>query len=141
MKLHVLLYRDADNPRQIPWLWPAQVREMDDEAAPDAPWLEMSLDEYNHYRAQHQNEFDAWQSTQETEPATLHITRITALWQQLSLDAQADFAPWRAPFLAALDEGEYPVARRMIERQMPKLSTADAEIAKRILAIIPTEQN
>ena len=144
MKLHVLLYRDADNPRQYPELWPAQVREIheiheDDAPVPDAPWLEMSLAEYADYRAQHQSEYDAWETGQ-TEPdaaPTLDISQISVLWQQLPIDVQAQFAPYRAPFATELEAGNYAVARRMIELQISKLPASAAGIADAILAKIP----
>lgn len=53
MKLNVLLYADApSNPRNLPADWPAEVREVADNApAPTAPWIEMTVAAYLAYRA------------------------------------------------------------------------------------------
>ena len=52
MKLNVLFYSDAPNPRSLPADWPAEVREVADNApAPALPWVEMTLNQYTAYRA------------------------------------------------------------------------------------------
>jgi mono/diheme cytochrome c family protein len=47
MKLNVLLYKDAANPEGYDGAWPAKVREVEDDAhAPTAPWVEMSVEQF-----------------------------------------------------------------------------------------------
>ena len=47
MKLNVLLYKDTANPNGYPGTWPAKCREVKDTAAaPTAPWVEMTLDQF-----------------------------------------------------------------------------------------------
>lgn len=55
MKLAVKLYKDVPNaPKGIPQSWPAEVMELiDGRQFPGAPWIEMSLEEYNRYRLEH----------------------------------------------------------------------------------------
>jgi hypothetical protein len=61
MNLAVLLSQDTANPRGLPGVWPAEVRELGtDTTLPDVTWLLMTTAEYTAYLAQYQSLFDAW---------------------------------------------------------------------------------
>ena len=50
MKLAVLLYQFAENPNNIPNIWPCTVLEInDDENLPGNDWITMSKNEYKKY--------------------------------------------------------------------------------------------
>lgn len=61
MRLAVLLYGDTANEDGLPAAWPCQVLPLTEEApAPQAPWIEMTEESLEQYRADHQAEYDAW---------------------------------------------------------------------------------
>lgn len=68
MKLAVLLYKYADHaPEGIPGDWPADMRELSDDAElPGPTWLWMTSAELNAQRAAHQAEYNAWESSLRT---------------------------------------------------------------------------
>ena len=60
MKLAVSFWRDQDNPHNIPPEWPARVMELYKDDKIPRGFVEMSEDEYNRYREQHQPKYDRW---------------------------------------------------------------------------------
>lgn len=61
MNLAVLLYRNTDNPQNLPDEWPAECVELGDVTTMPGPtWQLMTRDEYDLYREQHQHLYDAW---------------------------------------------------------------------------------
>lgn len=83
---------------------------------------------------------EEWAAMQPPAETTqiVDLSQITAMWEQLPLDVQAMFAPYRDPFVKALERGNYAVARRMVELQAPNLPVAALPVAQQILAMIPT---
>lgn len=57
----VLLYADADNPMGVPAMWPARVRPLAANEFVQYPEIEMTVAQYDEYRAEHQSEYDAWE--------------------------------------------------------------------------------
>lgn len=62
MKLAVVFYRDKENPYNIPEEWPAEVKELPDDADVGPNRTEMSLEEYKNHIATHQASYDRWKS-------------------------------------------------------------------------------
>ena len=62
MRLFVKLYKDTANEEGLPGEWPAQVREIHDPEEPiSPPWIQMTVQEYDAYRALHRKKYDAWE--------------------------------------------------------------------------------
>ena len=59
MKLSVKLH-GPNNSQEIPEEWPDVVRELDDKAEVPEGLLEMTVSEYNAYRALHRHKYDEW---------------------------------------------------------------------------------
>lgn len=57
----VLLHADADNPLGVPAMWPASVRPLAANEVVQYPEIEMTIAQYEAYRAEHQAEYDAWE--------------------------------------------------------------------------------
>jgi hypothetical protein len=69
MKLNVLTYEHKANSQSLPAAWPAEVREVADDAPPPAaPWIQMTVAEYHAYRAQHKHLYAAWEASQVAPP-------------------------------------------------------------------------
>ncbi|CAK0748754.1 hypothetical protein CCP1ISM_20056 [Azospirillaceae bacterium] len=80
MKLAVLLYKDIQNPENIPGDWPAEVIEVsDDNAVINAPYVEMTVEQYHSYRDSKQSLYDAWEDHRELDTAKYEV--IEKLWQ------------------------------------------------------------
>lgn len=57
----VTLYADSANPLGIPPMWPASVRQLRPNEQATYPEMEMTAQQYDEYRAEHQAEYDAWE--------------------------------------------------------------------------------
>jgi hypothetical protein len=79
MKLAVLLYKDAQNTENIPGDWPAEVKEVNDDFIVSAPYIEMTVEQYNDYRNSKQSLYDAWEDQRDLEVIKLEV--IEKLWQ------------------------------------------------------------
>ena len=66
MKINVLLYGSTDNPLGIPPEWPHATSDVlpDDAPLPPSPWIQMTVAEYDVYRAEHQHLYTAWEAAQ-----------------------------------------------------------------------------
>jgi hypothetical protein len=81
MKLHVRLWGSASaNSAGYPAAWPAMVTPVpDDTQAPIAPVLQMTLDEFIAYGAQHLAEFQAWQAALSVDQRTAPMLAALAM--------------------------------------------------------------
>jgi hypothetical protein len=78
MKFRVLLYQDAvAKPAGIPDIWPAEVATVDDDAVVDSPYLLMTPQEYDDYRALHRSAYDAWVDA--TSLSTIKAAKFAAI--------------------------------------------------------------
>lgn len=62
MKLLVKLFRDTPNLKKAPEDWPAICKEVDDDHKVLAPWIEMTVKEYQDYRRARQASYDSWEA-------------------------------------------------------------------------------
>ena len=74
--LAVLLYEKlTDKPAGIPDVWPAEVREVIE--LPNSDWIEMSVAEFNDYKATHQATYDTWyESTQVIDTSLPYVAVV-----------------------------------------------------------------
>lgn len=85
----VLLYRDTDNPLQIPEEWPARTSLKPKES----PWIEMDESEYASYRQQHWAAYSRWKKEYEQQQEPISVRELA-----LSLAEVVDeIAPDKVP--------------------------------------------
>lgn len=94
MKLNILLYSSAPNPLGIPGAWPAQIKEVPDNApAPAAPWQQMTAQQYQSYIAAHQSEYDAWATAQQAAKDT-NLSNLASQYDAAMASMQSAESNW-----------------------------------------------
>lgn len=108
MKLAVLTYSNAANPLGFPVEYPAEIREVDDNAVISPPWVEMTAEELDALRQQYGPQVQAIAADNESLPVEVELWKFRAALRMAGL-----FEPVKTA-IAALPEAK----RIVVEEKM-----------------------
>lgn len=109
MKIAVLTYAHAQNPLAFPAQYPAETRELEDDAQIISPWVEMTQEELDALIEQYREQVQAIAAAKESVPSEVALWQFRAALKLSNLYAQVQDA------IAQLPESQRIVIEEQIE--------------------------
>lgn len=113
MKIAVLTYANTANPLGFPPDYPAQTRELDDDAVVEPPWVEMPQSELDALIEQHREQVQAIAAARESLPVEVELWQFRAALKLLNIYQTVLTA------VASLPEMKRIVIEEQLERRNP----------------------